>query len=127
MKKNIFIIAQAYYGNRTGTKVGVKDIDRFILGYQDASLEITEEIDRTILPIPGTKCVLIYNKYEEEQRLKDKEEYFRKDGYVLEPLAFIPEENIEIYSRCIVCGITENGELTDVTPEDHKVFDYLAS
>ncbi len=126
MNDKIFIIAQAFYGNRTGTEIRIRNIDRFILGYQDDSLTITKEIDRTILPIPGTRCVLVYNRFEEERCLRDKERFLREDGYEMKPLAFIPEESIELYSRCIVCGITESGELTDVTPEDSKIFDYLA-
>ena len=125
-KKNISIIAQAFYGNRTGTRISVEDIDRFVLGYLDADLKITEKIDRTVLPLPGTDCVLIYNKFQEEKALRYKEEVFQEEGYVLKPTAFIPEQGIELYSRCIVCGITEKGDFTDIPFDDDKIFDYLA-
>lgn len=55
-----------------------------------------------------------------------KEKVFQEDNYILKPTAFIPEHDIEIYSKCIVCGITENGDLTDIPFDDDKIFDYLA-
>ena len=37
-KKRILITAQAFYGNRTITRIKEEDMDPFILGYLDASL-----------------------------------------------------------------------------------------
>ncbi|MBR2949448.1 MAG: hypothetical protein IKC46_06270 [Lachnospiraceae bacterium] len=128
MKTNkILIIAQAFYGNRTETSISPEDIDKFILGYS-GDIKITEEIDRTVIKIPNTdNLVLIYNKYEEEKRLLEKDELFEKENYQLKPLAFITEDNIEIYSRCIVCRISENGAYESLQDEDyHKFMKYLA-
>lgn len=52
-KNTISIIAQAFYGNRTGTEISVEEIDRFILGCHDPDMKIFEKIDRTILSLPG--------------------------------------------------------------------------
>ena len=57
------IIAQAFYGNRTMTEISPKNIDRFVLGILDNSIEVSEPIDRTIVRIPGSdNMVLVYNK-----------------------------------------------------------------
>jgi len=127
--KPIVIMTQAFYGNRTGTEVCAEDIDRFILGYLDHELTVTEPIDRTIIKIPNTNdLVIIYNKYQEENRLRDKEKYYLKNQYVLKPLAVIPEINLEIYSRCIVCRINEYGDLESLQEGDYQKFiHYLAA
>lgn len=124
----IGIIAQAFYGNRVGTEIKKENIDRFILGILDNSIPINEAVDRTIIPIPNMEnLVIVYNKHQEGERLKDKEEYFKKDGYDLKPLAFIPEKNLEIYSRCIVCRINDDGELGSLEEGDYNKFiKYLA-
>ena len=114
-EETIAILAQAFYGNRTGTEIFLKDVDRFILGYLSDELVVTEPIDRTIVRIPNTKhLVLIYNKYQEEETLQEKEVWFKEDGYVLKPLAAIPELDLEIYSRCIVCRLNEDGNLASL-------------
>ena len=62
-KKRILITAQAFYGNRTITRIKEEDMDPFILGYLDASLfSNNKKIDRTLIPIPGTEHLfLVYN------------------------------------------------------------------
>ena len=107
--KTIKIMSQAFYGNRVLTEIDEKNIDRFILGYLDNNLEITERIDRTVINIPNTNgVVIIYNKYENEES--------KTDG--MKPLAIIPEENLEIYSRCIACRIDEEGNFENLKPSD---------
>lgn len=124
----ISIIAQAFYGNRVGTEIKKENVDRFILGILDNSIPISETVDRTIIPIPNMEnLVIVYNKHQEGKKLKDKEEYFKNDGYELKPLAFIPEKNLEIYSRCIVCRINDKGELESLKEGDYEKFiKYLA-
>ena len=128
MDNTIKIMAQAFYGNRTVTEVNRENIDTFILGYLDDSLAVTEKVDRTIIDIPNTdNIVFVYNKYEEEEALSRKEELFKTKNYELKPLAVIPENNIEIYSRCIVCRINESGELESLQNNDvEKFIKYLA-
>lgn len=124
----ISIIAQAFYGNRTGTEIKKENVDRFILGVLDDSIPIVETIDRTVIPIPNLEnLVIVYNKHQEGEKLKDKEKYLKEDGYELKPLAFIPEEKLEIYSRCIVCRVNEEGELESLEEGDYEKFvKYLA-
>ena len=118
----IFIIAQALYGNRTGMTMKTNNLDRLILGYTGDELEIREPVDRTIVKIPDTSnLVIIYNKYQEELELEHKEYLLKADNSVLKPLAFIPTERIEIFSRCIVCRMNENGELASLQHEDLEI------
>ena len=127
-KDMVFIVAQGFYGNRTGTEIRSDDIDRFILGYQSADLSVTEPIDRTVIRLPGSeKLVLIYNKYQEAERLETKERALREDNYVIKPLATIPEKNLEIFSRCIVCRMDANGKLESLADGDFEIWGrYLA-
>lgn len=120
---NIRIIAQAFYGNRTRTEINRKDVDRFILGYLDESVNMTEKVDKTIISVPNTdNIVIVYNKYQEEECLNRK-----NNGHKAKPLAVIPENNIKIYSRCIACRINEDGELESLQSGDFgKVKKYLA-
>lgn len=120
MNKNkdlLRVVAQAFYGNRTATEVKLEELDRFILGYIDSSIPVTEKIDRTIVNIPNTDIVIVYNKYQEE----------RKEDLKRKPLAFIPEKDIKIYSRCVVCRVDKNGELKSLEDGDYAKFKkYLA-
>jgi len=126
--ETIFIISQAFYGNRTGTEIRRENIDRFILGYQTDDFDVTEPIDRTIIHLPGSdNLVLIYNKYQEEDRLEIKERALREDNYILKPLASIPEMNLDIYSRCIVCRMNADGAFESLDEGDYEVWGhYLA-
>ena len=123
----IRVMAQGFYGNRTVTNIKKENVDRFILGYLDDSLKITENIDRTIVGIPNTNnIVIVYNKYEEENELNRKNELMKNEGYEMKPLAVIPEENIEVYSRCIACRMDEHGELESLREDDfYKIEKYL--
>ena len=126
-KKNLIsIVSQAFYGNRTATEVDVEKLDRFIIGYLD-DFPNQYPVDRTIVKVPNTdNIVIIYNNYREEERRAKKAKVFREEGYVIEPLAVIPEENIEIYSRCIACRMNADGELESLQDEDYdKLTNYL--
>lgn len=127
-KEHINIIAQAFYGNRTGTEICTEDIDRFILGYLDSTLPVTEAIDRTVVHLPGSELlVLIYNQYEEEESRSLKKRAWEEAQYVIKPLASIPEMGLEIYSRCIACRLTAAGEFQSVENEDLDILGkYLA-
>lgn len=124
----ICIISQAFYGNRTGTEIRRENIDRFILGYQTDDFDTTDAIDRTVIHLPGSdNLVLVYNKCQEEERLKVKERALREDNYVIKPLAAIPELNLEIYSRCIVCRMNADGVFESLAEGDFEIWDrYLA-
>ena len=122
-KDLIRIVAQAFYGNRTGTAVTEASLDAFVLGYLDDQINPEKKIDRTIIQLPGSdSVVLIYNKYAEE-----KEIAFMEQGYRMKPLATIPEMNLEIYSRCIVCRMNQEGKLESLRNGDEKIWSlYLA-
>jgi len=122
------IITQAFYGNRTMTEIEPEDMDRFILGYLDSSMKISEPIDRTVVRIPGTDgLVLVYNKYQEAESLKEKEELLEERGYEMKPLAEVPELGLRLYSRCIALRITEEGEFASVQSGDGAyIMKYLA-
>ncbi len=126
--ESIRVIAQAFYGNRTGTEIKRKNIDRFILGYIDSSIVVNEPINRTVVAIPDTdNLVIVYNNYKEEKKLIEKEELFKDKGYELKPLAVIPELSIKLYSRCIACRMDENGELQSLQDGDvDKIIKYFA-
>ena len=127
-KKRILITAQAIYGNRTITRIKEEDMDPFILGYLDASLfSDKKKIDRTLIPIPGTEHLfLVYNKYQEEEAARWKEELLKEKGINLQPLAVIPEMALVLSSRCIVCRMNEKGEYEDLQEEDFiKFMQYL--
>jgi hypothetical protein len=126
--ETIFIISQAFYGNRTSTQIRREDIDRFILGYQSDDLTVTEPIDRTIIHLPGSdNLVLVYNKYQEEEQLEVKERALREDNYILKPVASIPEANLDIYSRCIVCRMNTDGVFESLGEGDYEIWGrYLA-
>ena len=125
----IRIIIQAFYGNRTMTWIHPEQMDRIILGIlTDQYVLKDEEIDRSIIHIPGSDhLVLVYNKYQEERELEYKEEVFQKSGYVMKPLASIPELDIELYSRCLMCRMNADGEFKNIQEEDKDmVLKYLA-
>ena len=124
----ICIISQAFYGNRTGTEIRRENIDRFILGYQTDDVDVPEASDRTVIHLPGSdNLVLVYNKYQEEERLKVKERALREDNYVIKPLASIPELDLDIYSRCIVCRMNAAGEFESLGEGDFEIWGrYLA-
>ena len=119
-KHFIRIVSQAFYGNRTATEIERGEIDRFVLGYLDKNIFVDDaRIDRTTIKVPNTdNIVIVYNKYEEEEARENK---------MLKPLVVIPEDNIEIYSRCVVCRVDENGEFEDLRTEDlEKFIEFLA-
>ena len=128
MSNTINIMTQAFYGNKMVTEIDKNSVDKFILGYTNNNIETDKKIDRTIIKVPNTdNIVIIYNKYQEEKKLNQKEEVFRTENYVIKPLAIIPEIKLELYSRCIVCRMNENGELESLHDNDYdKFIKYLA-
>ena len=138
-KKNLIdVIAQHFYGNRTGTTIRRDEVDRFILGYLDESLTINKPIDRTIVKVPDTdNIVVIYNQLEEDRYINvDFPRYYAEDGEYyretwgeeLKPHVSceIPEINFKIHTRCIVCRIDENGVLQSLEDGDgEKFINYL--
>lgn len=120
--KSVFVIAQGFYGNRTGMNISAEELDGLLLGCLNNSLIDETLVDRSIIRIPETEnLVLIFNRYQEEQIVRDKEKY------EIKPVAFIPEKNVELYSRCVGCRMNENGEIESLQNEDiDKIMNCLA-
>ena len=72
---------QAFYGNRTYTELREDTIDYMLQGVLDKKFGLDYEADRTTIVIPDSKCVLVYNKYQEADQLKQNEEWKQRDGY----------------------------------------------
>ena len=128
-KNLIFIVAQSFYGNRTGTEIRKEDIDGFILGYQSSGVIVDRPVDRAVIHLPGSdNLVLIYNTDQEADWLEKKERALRESNYIIKPLATIPEMNLEIYSRCIVCRMSVDGEFESLDDGDYEIWGrYLAN
>ncbi len=134
-EKKMTIIAQGLYGNRMMTSIDPEHFDALMLGYLDMGayefMRNEEKIDRTIIRVPDTEnLVLVYNRFREEKRLRSLQEFIQTvrinkfDRF--NPSAVIPEKGIVLYSRCIACRITEEGELVSVEQGDYeKVCRYL--
>ena len=127
MKKNLIgVIMQAFYGNRTYVEIGEENIDHMLQGNTDKSMSLSYQPDRTIIRIPGSQCVILYNKYQEEEKRKQNARWKAEDGYEAKPLAFMPEQGIEVYSRCFACRMSEDGVFESIKEEDcDLVFGYL--
>lgn len=129
-EKKMAIIAQGLYGNRMMTFIDPEHFDALMLGYLDMgayeSMRDEEKIDRTIIRVPDTEnLVLVYNRFREEKRLRSLQEFIQTvrinkfDRF--NPSAVIPEMGIVLYSRCIACRITEEGELVSVEQGDYEI------
>ncbi len=122
------IVTQAFYGNRTITGIREKDMDRFIQGIQVDYIDLDYPVDTTIVRIPGDEhLVLVYNKYQEKEQLANGQRWFKEEGTKIRPLARIPEQDLEIYSRCIALRMDDEGHFSSIQEEDFdKVMKYLA-
>lgn len=119
---SIYVVAQAFYGNRTETEVKRKNIDRFILGYLE-DIKHDKKIDRTFINVPNTNnLVFVYNKYQEEEKIELRKELFEINNIELKPTLIIPEYELTLYSRCIVCRVDDNGELRSLEDDDFEKF-----
>lgn len=127
-KDLLTIVTQAFYGNRVSTRIERSRLDAFILGHLDGDIFEDEKTDKEVIKVPNTDhLVIVYNKQREEQDLIKKDYLLENENYELKPLAIIPEMNLKIYSRCIVCRINENGEFESLQNEDYEKFmNYLA-
>ena len=78
--------------------------------------------DRTYVRLPNAENLfLIYNRYQEERHLaldgEDREYGPLRDG---DPIVKIPEENMEIHSRCLLVRIKPDGEMENLCEEDFQ-------
>lgn len=120
----IKVIAQAFYGNRVATEIAEDAFDNFILGNLDNVIGKGEKFDRTIVRIPNDdNLVIIYNKYQEAEQI----EYLKEHNYDMNALAYIPNKNLNIYSRCVACRMDADGNIESVQNGDYaKIIQYFA-
>lgn len=127
--EKINVLMMGFYGNRTivditreklENKTEGINLEHYILGILDVkAIDGSEKFDTTIVSIPCTNLVIIYNKYQEERE--------RNRQGKLKPLVNIPEHHIRIYSRCAICRRNEEGKLYSIEPKDmDSIIKYLA-
>ena len=121
MNTAIKVMMQSFYGNRTITEIKEEDFDYILLGILDKQLIPIDKdrVNRSIIHIPFEEyIVIVYNKYQEEEK---------KKGANITPVVNIPESNISLFSRCIVCRMNNEGKFESLQTEDFEKFiDYLA-
>ena len=134
--KKIFIVAQCFYGNRTGLEIKRNDVDSFLLGYTSSvDLSLTGEVvDRKIARVHGTdNVVIVYDQNQEdnyvnvkfpEQYKERAEKYKEHTGreLTMHISCSIPEIDFEIHTRCFACRIDDNGELQSLGSGDGEKF-----
>lgn len=90
-------------------------IEYFIVGYTGVPKELFgyTKIDKSIINIPHTNnLVIVYNKYQEEEARKDNS---------AKPIIYIKENDVAIYSRCIIGRINADGNISSITKEEHNI------
>lgn len=135
-KDMVFIVAQGFYGNRTGTEIRREDINYFLKGILSPELFAGEDktVDRRIIKVPGSEnVVIVYDQNQEDKYMnvtfpemlaEDGAEYFAHTGREMKPWisCSIPEIGVELHSRCFACRIDENGEFQSLEDGDGDVF-----
>ena len=138
MNKNekILIVAQCFYGNRTGVQIERKGVDSLLLGYTSAvDLSQTgERVERKTVKVPDTdNIVIVYDHLQEdhyvnvkfpEQYAEHAEEYKEHTGreFTMQVTCKIPEIDFEIHTRCFACRMDDNGELQSLESGDGEKF-----
>lgn len=142
MEKNdrIFIVAQQFYGNRTGTEINRGDINFFLKGILSPELFPGEDktVDRKIVKVPGSdNIVIVYDQNQEDEYVnvefpemfkRHADDYKEHTGreFTMQVSCRIPEIDFEIHTRCFACRIDENGELQSLEDGDgEKLIRYL--
>ena len=121
-RKLATVLAQAFYGNRVITEVCADDdllnLKKFISG--NSLLLQDGDIDLEFIPL-AENVVVVYDKIAEAKKLK------RDNLKKFKPLCKIPEKNIIIYSRCVLCRFKSENELESLKSGDIElVKDYFA-
>ena len=133
----ISVIAQQFYGNRTGTEVNRDEVDYFIRGCLSREVYKFEDLstmDRRIVRVPGAEhIVIVYNQTKEDKYINVDfpEEYelfgaqYREDTgreMTMHISCEIPEIGFKIHTRCFACRMDENGVLQSLQKDDYKHF-----
>ena len=138
-KKNdrIFIIAQFFYGNRTGTEITLDWVDNFLRGQISRELfgpKDAQDVVRKTVRVPGPEnIVIVYDQTQEDRYVnedfpryyaEDAADYFAHCGKELQMHVSceIPEIGFKIHTRCFACRMDEAGNLQSLEENDYKQF-----
>ena len=136
-RDSISVIAQQFYGNRTGTEINRDEIDYFLRGHHSRELFRADDIadvDRRTIHIPGAEhIVIVYDQTQEDKYVnvdfpedyaRDAEWYREAFGEELTMLVSceIPEISFKIHTRCFACRMDESGVLRSLQDDDYKRF-----
>ena len=133
-----YVIAQAFYGNRTGVEIERSDIGvaAFLSGC--TSIEhydlIKQPVDVRMIRVPDTdNLVIVYDQIQEDKYVnedfprfysREAEDYRKHTGRELTMYVTcsIPEIDVELHTRCFACRIDENGQFQDLEQGDAEKF-----
>lgn len=133
----ISIIAQYFYGNRTGTQLERDRIDYFLRGELSRDLygpEDIQDVVRKTVRVPGTEhIVVVYDQTQEDRYVnvefpkiyaQDGADYLERWGEELKMHVSceIPEIGFKIHTRCFACRMDENGVLQSLKDDDYTQF-----
>ena len=134
---SICIIAQYFYGNRTGTEIRRDWIDHFLRGHISRALygsEDVKDVVRKVVHVPHAEdIVIVYDQTQEDRYVneefpkiyaQDGAKYLERWGEELKMYVSceIPEIGFKIHTRCFACRIDENGVFQSLEDDDYKQF-----
>ena len=118
----IYVMVQAFYGNRVITMIDTKDVDRLIHGYL---MDMDIKADRKTIRVPDHENLVILYDAGEEKRKRERIELMRKEcsdhSRGPKPLCVVPQYDVQIYSRALACRMDENGKLLSIGKEDVEI------
>ena len=132
----ISVIAQYFYGNRTGTEVRRDWIDHFLRGHISRELfgpKDVEDVNRKMVRVPNAEhIVIVYDQTQEDRYVnedfpriyaQDGAEYLERWGEELKMRVSceIPEISFKIHTRCFACRIDENGDFQSLEDSDDEM------
>jgi len=132
----IYIVAQYYYGNRTGTEIRRVNVDHFLAGNMNPEEfpDDAKNVKRELVRVPGAEhIVIVYDKNKEDRYVnvefpkiyaEEAEGYRERWGEELKIRVSceIPEIGFKLHTRCFACRIDENGELQSLQDGDEEKF-----
>ena len=134
-KNNIDVIAQQFYGNRTGTEICEDEMNFFLKGILSPELFPGEDktVVRKVVRIPNAEyIVVVYDQHQEDEYVnvefpsiyaREGKRYLKRWGEELKMhvSCTIPEIGLKIHTRCFACRMNAEGEFEDIQPEDYSI------
>lgn len=135
-KNYISIVAQYFYGNRTGTQISRDDVDYFLRGDISGAHDPRKipDVVRKCVRVPGTEnVVIVYDQTQEDAYVNvefpellasEGAEYLARWGEELKMLVSceIPEIGFKIHTRCFACRMDATGLLQSLENTDYERF-----